>query len=376
MHQKGFVWAGLLLTAALIVVAGSFFYFKKSLSTNLVETPTAPSSPKPSTAPAPTPKVSGGIYNLGVLVIKYFPVTQDGNIDTSITGDIGDPYETIRQNTISVTNNLKNDLSKASKYLGYKNLSVPSSLTYQIVNTYEHEEGVPFDPTTRKPQYKKILQDHNICDYVNNKNVKEVWLWAYQGPNKSDGQPFLAISESKMSGPFGDISNSSREGDMPACKYTYRVYTFNYGRGTSEALESWGHQMESELDAVDEKLFRNKFQGPNYPPILGQPGRCGSVHNPPNARFEYDRENPTPYNSDCLDWNPSSLGSISQISCKNWGCGSNGDDTPSRRYMVWMWQNLPGLNNTKIYNGKALRNWWDIHGDFDNVMANSRKLTK
>jgi hypothetical protein len=43
--------------------------------------------------------------------------------------------------------------------------------------------------------------------------------------------------------------------------------------------------------------------------------------------------------------------------------------------MIWNWENLPGMNNSKENQGEQLRNWWDIHGDFDNVMANNRRLT-
>lgn len=322
--------------------------------------------------------VSG--YPLGVLVLKYFPLTSNGqNIDISVTGDIGEPYDVIKKRTDDVTNQLKISLEKASSYLGYKDPNAKPALRYTIVDTKEYKQAVPIKAKPGRPtvpDYNGILSSQNICDYVNNKNVKEVWLWAYQGPNKSDGQPYLGISESKMSGPYGDISNSFRDNDMPSCGKTYRVYTFNYGRYTAEALESWGHQIEAEMDAVDRNLYRDRFQGPTYPQTVGVTGRCGSVHNPPNARFEYDRGNPTPQKSDCLNWNPDSMGSLSDISCQNWGC-SNDDPIANNfalNYQIWLLQNMPGQGNTKTYQGKQFRNWWDIHGDFDNVMANSRTL--
>lgn len=320
---------------------------------------------------------SVGVYNLGVLVIKYFPLTADGkNIDITITGDIDWPYSDVRQRTIDITKRLKDSLEKASKYLGHKDSSVISSLTYTIVDTKEYTKAVPLDPVTRRPLYKEIMLDHNICDLVDNKNVREVWLWAYQGPTYQGSQyPYLNISESKMAGPFGDISNSYRLNDMPVCKRSYRVYTFNYQRGTPEAMESWGHQMEAELDVVNRDVFRNKFQGVPYPQTANVNGRCGSVHNPPNARSEYDRSNTKSQKSDCLDWNVDNLGQPSDISCENWssGCKDNGDgDNPSLNYMIWNWQNLPGLNNNKSYQGKKFRNLWDIHGKFDEVMGQDK----
>lgn len=333
---------------------------------------------------SPTPSGISSAYQMNVLVIKYFPLTKDGkNIDIAVTGDVGESYEMIRQRTIDVTINLKNALERSTQYLGYKDSKTLPSLMYNIVDTKEYTKAVPIKPrreSIRYPDYYGIMVGHNICDYVDNRGVREVWLWAYQGPNKSDGQPSLGIFESKMSSPFGDISNSGRYNDMPVCKNTYRVYTFNYQRGTSEALESWGHQMEAELLSVDGYIFRNLFQGPPYPQVLGANGRCGSVHNPPNATEEYDRDNSRPQNSDCLDWNPDNLGKLSSISCENWspgGCKNKGDsDNPHLNYQIWNWQNLPGAGNNKYFQGKKLRNLWDIHGDFDNVMRNRTFFTK
>jgi len=356
-------------------------FCERSLGDGLLSKPTTVQSPEPTVLPkTPTdvPQTNDG-YNMKVLVIKYFPLIADGQkIDVSVTGDVGDTYRNVKQHTVDVTNNLVNALQKATTYLGYKDSRAVPSLRYNIVDTKEFISAVPmFSDGTRKPDYYKLLSGVNICDYVKNKGVNEVFLWAYQGPTFAGSQyPYLNISESKMAGPNGDISNSYRTNDMPKCDKTYRVYTFNYGRGTAEAMESWGHQLEAELSAVNSDLFRNKFQGPNYPQKLNVNGRCGSVHNPPNAVQEYDRANSAGHPSDCLDWNPDGLGSLSSISCSNWGCPNISDsNNGALNYMIWNWQNLPGMNNTKTYQGKRLRNWWDVHSDFDNVLSNSRRLT-
>lgn len=363
----------------------------------------APATPAPAPAPAPAPKpapkpappppaplptlpsVAGKdtSYSLGVLVIKYFPLTANGqNIDINVTGDVGDSYSYIRQHTTDVTNNLVQDLPNATSYQGYFYNNAPS-LTYHVVNTIEHTTAAPINSTLHAgfptyADYPGIMNSHNICNYVNNQGVREVWLWAYQGPSTqgpNHDQPYLNIAESKMSGPYGDISNSYRWNDMPVCQHTYVVYTFNYGRGTAEAMESWGHQIEMEDRNIDNNLF-TLFQGQNYPQTLGVTGRCGSVHNPPNARNEYDRNNPTPTASDCFNWNPDGMGPLTQISCANWGCGYTSDNNNSSlNYMVWNWRSMPGRNNTKTYQGKQLRNWWDVHGNFDSVMGSSKRLT-
>ena len=370
---------------------GCCFLLVISLGVTLLRKPAyAPANPHTATKATPPPRndtpappqpaaTTNTSYYLGVLVLKYFPLTADGqNIDINVTGDEGDSYVSIRQHTVDMTNNLVAALEKASKYLGYKNPDAPSALTYHIVDTKEYKSAVPIKPRADAPtypDYNGLLNQNNICDYVDSRGVREVWIWAYQGPSKpGTNYPYLGISESKMSGPYGDISNSPRYSDMPLCKHTYEVYTFNYERGTGEAMHSWGHQLEAELTAVDSHLFRDLFQGPNYPQTLGVTGRCGSVHNPPNARSEYDWANPTPQKSDCLDWQPDGMGTLSSISCTTWGCDYISDDNnPQLNWMIWLWQNLPGRGNTKTYNGQPLRNWWDVHGDFDGVMGGRDK---
>jgi hypothetical protein len=287
-----------------------------------------------------------------------------------------------------MTDNLVHSLEKASTYLGYKDSFAKPALRYHIFDTIEHKEPVPITPRTGNPiiNYKGMMLAHDICNYVDNKNVREVWLFAYQGSPTIK----LMVMESKMSGPFGDIRNSDKANDMPLCKHTYIVYTPNYDRTTAEMVEAWGHQLEAEFDAINQDLFRKKFQGPSHPQTENVNGRCGSVHNPPNAKVEYDRWDPDPWPSDCLDWNPDGLGKLSQISCQNWGCDfptcevylfdfwcKQADaNQPQLKYNIWNSQNMPGINNTKTYQGQPLRSWWDVYGDFDNVMANSRRLTR
>ena len=182
---------------------------------------------------SPQPPIADKSYDINVLVIKYFPLIPQGTVDVDVTGETtlqGVSYENIRQKTIDITDNLVASLEKASTYLGYKDSAAKPALHYHIFDTIEHKEPVPIAPIPGNPiypDYKGMMLAHDICNYVDSKNVKEVWLFAYQRiPSK------LGIMESKMSGPHGDISNSNRVNDMPLCKHTYIVYTFNYGRTT------------------------------------------------------------------------------------------------------------------------------------------------
>ena len=147
------------------------------------------------------------------------------------------------------------------------------------------------------------------------------------------------------------------------------MYTFNQYRGTEEATESYGHQIEAELSNFDFTLFTTKFENAPNPPSPSQSSaasRCGSVHNPPNASKERDTANTTGHASDCMNWFPDGLGTTSSISCLNWGCDNNGDnDNPSLNWIRWWMQNIPGKGNTVMYQGSPRSNWWDIHADFD-----------
>lgn len=317
-------------------------------------------------------------YTMNVLVLSYFPVTSNGkNIDTAVTGDWGETYKTTLQKTRVQTKQLEATIEKSTRYLGYKNTKAPVALNYNILSVKEYKKAVPMRTDgSRKPNYSKILLDHDICTLVQTKGLKEVWIWAYQGPTyPGTSVPYLNISESKMSGPYGDISNSDEENDMPQCGKTYRVYVFNYQRGATEALHSWAHQLEAEMEAVDFTLFRTKWQG-EPAENKQRTTRCGDAHFPPNATEEYGYDSKIPYQSDCLDWKPTGQGTVTSISCKNWGCENLSDaDNSELKYLIWNMQNMPGINNTKTFNGVPLRNWWDVHGDFDTVMGTSKRLT-
>jgi Cell wall binding domain 2 (CWB2) len=339
----------------------------------LMVLPTLPMTASAAAAPADPTDTH---YQIGVLVLEYFPLTADGQyIDINVTGDVGGLYSDVKANVESMTAALPGLLSEGTRYQGYANATAQPSLTYSIVGTIERDTPVPAVPSTFNPaypyraDYPTIFNGLNICNYVEHQGVKEVWIWAYQGPHQLD------ISESKMSGPYGDISNSYRLNDLPKCDRTYTVYTFNYGRSVALAVHSYGHQLEAELSYLDPHLFNDLFEGPNYPQTLGVVGRCGSVHNPPNARTEYDWANPTPNPSDCNAWDPNGLGATTEVSCAQWTCVDLGNDDPQLKYLIWWMQHFPGRGNRIRYQGRPMRNWWDVHGDFDAVAALHAGLT-
>jgi Mannanase, galactose-binding domain-like len=331
------------------------------------------------TAPASVPVLP---HQEKVLVLKYFPLTPDGQyIDIGVTGDVSGPLATLRAQTDAMTANVADALTRGTEYHGYADPAAQPSLTYQVIGVREYLTKVPTipnptynppsDPYRVRPDYPGIAATINICDYVQNQGVDEVWMWAYQGPSQ------LAINESKMAGPHGDQSNSSVHGDLPACNRTYTWYTFNYGRGTAEAVHSHSHQLEVELNYLDRHTFTDLFEGTPYPGNGSAPGRCGSVHNPPNATSEYDWANPTPHASDCLNWTPVGTGALTQISCATWTCSDTSDTNNSQlNYLVWWMRNFPGAGNQITLGGRPMRNWWEVHADFDAAVDSGTGLVE
>jgi hypothetical protein len=321
-------------------------------------------------------------YQMNALVIKYFPLTSGTqSLDPQET-DVSCPSGQVANNTSGppcslatmqsyvngIDSTLATNLTNGSKYHGYNNSSLPASLSYSIVGSLEYHNPVPRNQSnTQRPDYAGILSSVNICSYMQNQGVNEVWIFAYQSPTLNQ------IDESKMSGPNGDISNENQHDNMPVCLRTYTVYTFNYGRQVAEAMESHGHQLEAELNHVNFPLFGTLFENNqcNHPldpnlECFQAPSHCGSVHNPPNASFEHDYGNSFSNLSDCLNFQTSTTQTY--INCTKWNSCTGNLDVDEPHYLVWWMQNFPGLGNQATYQGHTMRNWWDVHGDWDLFM--------
>ncbi|MFN3979987.1 MAG: hypothetical protein ACK4SA_06355 [Caldilinea sp.] len=319
-------------------------WLKKMLQTSRISAPLRQPVRKDVSAPA--------LYEVPVLLVHYFP-TKGNLIDRNVTGDVGAPLETVRAHTQTTTAIVIDALEQGSRFRAYKNPNAPPSLRYTVVDSIEFLEPLP---TWRKPGHRVPMTDYNAImaridarRWVTEHGVKEIWIWGYHGG-------VIDLWESNMAGPWGDISNSDRDPhDLPIFDRTYTVYHYNYGRGPSEAVEDHMHQIEAILRHVDPDLFWNKF--------VGKPGegRCGWAHYPPNAERDYDWRNRTVVWSDIEDWRPDGGGERIPINCDRW----NGD---SLQWFIYWMQSLPGADNGLTYQGRPLRNWWALIGDFDATM--------
>ena len=300
------------------------------------------------------------VYTIPTLVINYFPV-REGWIDRAVTGDVSAPLNDIRRHTKKTTNQVIQALETGSIYHGYKDPTAQPSLHYQIVEALEFLEPLP---TYHKPGHQSPMTDYhaimnrvNIPYWVEERGIKEVWLWGYHGG-------VIDLWESNMAGPYGDISNSDRDPhDLPVLSQTYTVYHYNYQRGPSEAVEDHLHQIEAVLGHIDRHLFWDKF--------VGKPGegRCGWSHRPPNGERDYDWANSTYVWTDIEDWTPEGTGQKQRMNCTRWNCDS------LTWFIYWM-QNIPGANNGLAYRGRPLTNWWTFIGDFDKAMVTGLGLAR
>ncbi len=341
-------------------------------------------------------------FNIPTLVIGYFPLKrpehwftklarffegekhppkpfseEKARLDINVTGDVDASLKQIRHHVKRTTKQVIRALEQGSTYHGYKNRSAKPCLRYQIVDEIEFLEPLPtleqpgFDaPLT---DYVSIMERVDIRSWVEERGVKEVWIWGYHG-NK------VVLWESNMAGPFGDISNSNRDPhDLPVLDKTYTVYHYNYQRGPSEAVEDHIHQIEHVLNYVDgrdvtlpqqwsELLFWGRFVGSDHTHKIVNPG-CGWAHYPPNAERDYDWANRRYVWTDIEDWRPDGSGQKKRINCERWHCNS------LDWFIYWM-QNLPGPNNGLAYWGRPLTNWWVFIGNFDGAMEHGLKLVR
>ncbi len=125
-----------------------------------------------------------GSFRINVLVLQYFPMN-GSNLDIRVTGDAGGSLEMIRDKTRRQTQDVIRALEEGSRYRAFADSNAPATLKYEVVGTREFLEPLPTwkksGHKTPMTDYRRILNRVNIEDWVEVKDVKEVWIWGYHG---------------------------------------------------------------------------------------------------------------------------------------------------------------------------------------------------
>ena len=335
-------------------------------------------------------------YTIKAISLAYYPLDANGMLDKQIIQPSNNDYdmnlEQVQNKVLGLRTNLELLLERGSRFRAYSNPDAKRSIDYVVLEHKEYNEALPRDENKDHPyeghlgkkmnDYRAIVNRENICNWVDNKGVSQVWLWGHQAALNGG-------FESNMSSKYGDISNSDRDNeDMPICTKPYVLYEFNYGREIGEAVHSQMHQLENLFGHLDSYLFWDSFAGADVPSSSIK--RCGNVHFPPNGSIiDYDYSNKDSATSDCMDWKPdarivsrtlvpgttssytltwdeSTLGKRNTFNCDKWGCTQEG-------FLVFWMQNMPGLNNGLTYMRQSMPNWWGFLANLDKSL-NEKKI--
>jgi hypothetical protein len=356
--------------------------------------------PVPREIAEPDPRA---IWTVPVVVIRFIPKSADGKfLDPSKAPGFYEPGEVLY-------NEKKTELDAAllkthyyrqegTKFRAYKFPDAAPSITYPVVAIYTCED---LPPASQKfyvnnkngvkvpfPDWFKVMRDINGKSWVNEKGVKEFWIWStdYAGTEPSydsnliPKRHFRALAESNMASRFGDVSNSTRADDLPLYSQSYTVYQFNLLRSVNENIHNHIHQVEHLLNHIEgrdetakdkwnELLFWGKFVGSDFSHNLTEPRRAGWCHFPPNANKGYDYTSETTVFSDIEDWTPDASGEFKPINANRWG------RIEAEWHLLWM-QSLPGRDNGLKYKNRSVENWWYFVGNWDGAMREKAKLVK
>src|SRR5262249_14067583 len=130
---------------------------------------------------AADPALSRAPWTIPVLVIHYFPLTEDKKkIDIRVTSNVGAPIQEIEAKCQKMTKEVIQALEGGSRFRVYNNPKAAASLKYTVTGSLTYYEPVPHHPKKKNyTDYNKIMERVKIQDWVEKKGVREVWIWGY-----------------------------------------------------------------------------------------------------------------------------------------------------------------------------------------------------
>lgn len=224
-------------------------------------------------------------------------------------------------------------------------------LTVNQLVTYYNEPGwstlkLAHQQGRLKFDYRELINHYDFCTKRDQGIIDEVWVYAH---------PYASMYESQLVGQNAFWWNSPPIKDA-GCVKLLSIMGLNYERGIPEAMESFGHRMESALWHAFGR-WNNAAPDPNNWEIFTKidkdfPGEAqvGNIHFPPNGLSDYDFGNPRKVDSYSDDWSkfPYLLNKKRNFGCEEWGCSHLG-------YMRWWYRHLPRFAG--VTDG-ILNNWW------------------
>ncbi|MBP7832561.1 MAG: hypothetical protein KA035_02200 [Candidatus Levybacteria bacterium] len=316
-----------------------------------------------------------------ILQIEYYPRSSSNPayLDAQETG-LNMSIAQQQNYVANMSSELVSLIGTATKFHGYKNPNAPQFLKYSVIETKKYYQNIPRGYLLKqnegvyRPHYAQIMNNENICDYVDNKGVTEVWMFGYH-------HGAIEPDESRMASSLGDFSNSwPKEHELPVqfrlpvCNKPYVLYNFNYTRAVMEMFHNRIHQLENILPRAERKypptpentargasLFWGNFSEYVQPyTVRNYNSSCGNAHYTPNwanLSQDYIYNIPNSRLNNCETWNPdSSKSTFVNASCSQWGCSEKG-------FYMWYQQNVPGYNSGITYGGDKINNWWEAMYD-------------
>lgn len=317
-------------------------------------------------------------YSPKVLLLIYNPILEtQGNQKLTTYKGWNDPA--------SLSQTLVNTFSTASS----------GKVNYQIVETIELDaipvktDGFQYTDDTyltcvnsggsqcHSPDganYLSLIAAADACPKRNAGQIDELWIW---------GGPWFGFWESNLAGPNAFWYNSNPTSGS-TCTKLLPIMGFNYERGQPEALESFGHRLESTMRYVYGSWSAQDTHNWNKFTLLDVdlPGKggCGNAHLAVNAETNtgYNTTSTRVVPSRCEDFlnYPNLTNTFVDTSCSTWNC-NNLD------YFKWWYSHLPKFDGIGL-DGKY-SNWWTYvvdpqttiidPGTFSNLFADLGETT-
>ena len=240
----------------------------------------------------------------------------------------------------------------------------------EYLDLYTNNQSKYKEPDDRF-DYHALLEEFQLSERVNNKEIDEVWLFTY---------PFSGTYESVMCGTNAFWCNGPVIENTPGRRFV--VMGFSYERGVGEMEEDLGHRTESIMAKMYNagdflgwtygfKNEPNKFDALQYAEknLFGKfllhdkiaPGnaQCGNVHYAPNSDQDYDWGNKCPVITFADDW--LTFPNLPRVQ-KMQNAGSWGDGD-IRKHHRWWFSRFPKVAGR--WNGVRM-NWWSYIADVAN----------